>query len=315
MKSFLKSSVLLILLGWSGYVHAAELVMKPTSRVSGSEVRLVDVLSGAVDVPSHILKINLCSAPPLGQQRFVSREIVENTLRPWIHEGRELSWQGSDICVVDRPARTVSHDETVRLIAGELKKLTNEIGTAKVLEIADPNPFQVPDGNLETDIDISQGALHSEWAIATIRYLIDEQTVSMRSVRFRWSWEREVYQAISAIRSKEPVKLSDVEIVTRNALEFRYEPFTEDLTKFDMVAARSIRPGMILAQTHLKPRTLVHRGTPVMVNFQHNKVQIALKATALESGGIGEVIALRNESSRKKIYARVTGEGTTEYVY
>ena len=81
---------------------------------------------------------------------------------------------------------------------------------------------------------------------------------------------------------------------------------------FGQVAAASLRTGTVLTDRHVAAETLVQRGDLVTVTVRRGRLRIRTVARAAEPGGAGAVIALRNDESRERFYATVTGRRLAE---
>lgn len=72
-------------------------------------------------------------------------------------------------------------------------------------------------------------------------------------------------------------------------------------------ASATLRVGMPVIERHLAPDVLVKRGDLVTVTVNQGRLRIRTVGRATENGERGAIIALRNDATREKFYATVTG--------
>lgn len=76
-----------------------------------------------------------------------------------------------------------------------------------------------------------------------------------------------------------------------------------------MEVKRSIRAGMVLDRSVVRPPLLVSRGERVSITASNSRVQVSMEGKALDSGARGELIQVENLSSRQKLEAEVVAPG------
>jgi len=74
----------------------------------------------------------------------------------------------------------------------------------------------------------------------------------------------------------------------------------------------SLPAGAILYAQALEAPTLVHRGERVTIMAKSQAIKITAPGEARNSGALGEMIRVKNLTSRREIHARVTGAGLVE---
>ena len=81
------------------------------------------------------------------------------------------------------------------------------------------------------------------------------------------------------------------------------------------VLSRSVSIGAPLWRTMLKLPDIIKAGAPVTLISRVNGVEVKIDGVALEAGHAGEVIRVRNTSSRKVLRGRIVDEATVEIVH
>ncbi len=75
---------------------------------------------------------------------------------------------------------------------------------------------------------------------------------------------------------------------------------------------RSLGIGQPISRNDLIPLAMIRKGAVVDLVYNQGNVHLSIKAEALEDGGPGDTIAVRNLQSKKQIYATVQDSNTVE---
>lgn len=310
----MKRLFLLVSLSWVVCSsQAAQIELKPQADVTLPDVRLSDVVSGTADFPDGALDLIISAAPALGENKKLTREVIENALKTTLREHR-LVWTGAVECMVNRPARLMTSVEVGQLIEAQLKISTGGVGTVRLEELADSNPWAVPLSKNPPEIEMNASAMTSEWANATIRFKQDGQTLLMKSIRFRWSWTQDAWKATRSLSARTPLSSGDFQATSINVLGTNGRPFIGALPEGELTLIRALTPGMILTEACVGPRVIVKRGAIVQVNYRINSMTVTIKGTAMQDGTKGQTIGVMNLASNKQVLAKIADEGVLEYV-
>lgn len=76
------------------------------------------------------------------------------------------------------------------------------------------------------------------------------------------------------------------------------------------VARRTLLPGQLVPRNAVEEARLVERGKPIQVVFKEAGMTIVTVASALQSGGLGEMVQARNLDSGVTIVGTVQADGT-----
>ncbi|KTD16981.1 flagellar basal body P-ring formation chaperone FlgA [Legionella jordanis] len=118
----------------------------------------------------------------------------------------------------------------------------------------------------------------------------------------------------SVIIAKRPlpkgVKISseDIEIqeIDSNLLKQGY--FTRSEEVIDHLTKTSIAQGSAINPTYLKTESLIHKGEQVSIEAVNEVIHVSMSGIALNDGSEGDVIQVKNLSSKKIIEATVSGK-------
>jgi flagella basal body P-ring formation protein FlgA len=76
------------------------------------------------------------------------------------------------------------------------------------------------------------------------------------------------------------------------------------------VARRTLLPGHPIPVNAVEDAAVINRGVPVQMVFQHGGLTITATAAPLQSGGVGDVIRVRNVDSGVVVVGVVQADGT-----
>ncbi|WPL19769.1 Flagella basal body P-ring formation protein FlgA precursor [Thiorhodovibrio winogradskyi] len=86
--------------------------------------------------------------------------------------------------------------------------------------------------------------------------------------------------------------------------------YFEDLSDaVGMQARRSVRPGTVLNDSHLKTPLWVERGQLVQLLSETTGIRVSMSGEALEDGGAGDRIRVRNRSSQRELEGVIQSPG------
>lgn len=250
---------------------------------------------------------------------------LSGTATPWTREAvaqvvgtrfalEKIGWAGALVCRVSRNGRLLQAEEVESKLEAELTKLTNSQGEVQVREINNWSDIVVPEGAIDFSFEFSASTLRSAWAGANMRLTSNGEPALARALRFRWSWKRPAWQARNNVAADQPIDVKDFEAVTVDVLAQPIPVFIGEELPSDVSLTHGCVAGRLLTITDIKPQTLIKRGSPVVLRYQHGGLSIQVQVLALQDGARGQIIAVQNTSTRKKIMGRVTDEMTLDYV-
>ena len=76
-----------------------------------------------------------------------------------------------------------------------------------------------------------------------------------------------------------------------------------------MVLKRSVKAGSVLGSSMLKPAILIKRGEKVIIRAQTTSIEVRMEGQALQEGAAGDVIQVKNLSSKQIVEAEVVAPG------
>jgi flagella basal body P-ring formation protein FlgA len=293
-------------------VHGVVLELRDQQTLAGVNITLNDLVQSSQGVTSDDLASVIAAAPSLGKSETWTREQIEKALPASIRQ-QPLEWAGAAACMVKRPAVQYSERDVKQLITAELARHLPENSDFAILELPGIDPFLIPDGPLDTHVELASGALRNEWGEATLKFSSQGQLAVTKSVRFHWAYTRMVWQAANRIAGREPLAASAFQQVEVNVLKI--PGLLQPATDFPdgKVAAHPLPQGKILMENDWVEPVLVARNDLVTILYDHHGISITVQARAMANGVRNEVIAVQNVTSHKVFNARVVDERSLVY--
>ncbi len=95
--------------------------------------------------------------------------------------------------------------------------------------------------------------------------------------------------------------LLDTRPVSSAASSYTNTVFSSSEELEGMVARRTLLQGRPIPRDAVRPVPVVRQGEPVSISYRSGGIHIELSATALQSGGVGETISVRNADTGRVI--------------
>jgi len=129
---------------------------------------------------------------------------------------------------------------------------------------------------------------------------------------FRCRHLAEVWVPIRRLDPGEPMLPSDFEAREVDLVRNAKSVVAEQGQFYRYELARSVYPGRPISWSDLAPRSLVHKGELVDVVVRDGILSISMKALAVNTGSLGDVVAVRNLESKREFPAEVIDEKTVQ---
>lgn len=109
--------------------------------------------------------------------------------------------------------------------------------------------------------------------------------------------------------------LTDVQVtIERRDISNIADPISNPADAVGQMSRRMLRPGDILRSGQLSSPVLVKRGDAVTMVARRDGIEVSMAGEALDAGGKGIVVRVRNAGSGQVVRMRVAGPGTVEPV-
>ncbi|KQV50176.1 flagellar biosynthesis protein FlgA [Massilia sp. Root335] len=134
-----------------------------------------------------------------------------------------------------------------------------------------------------------------------------------------WRYEYVVRARVSAMVAiaAAPVAaneaLTDAQVtIERRDISNIADPVSNPADAVGQMSRRMLRPGDILRSGQLSTPILVKRGDAVTMVARREGIEVSMAGEALDAGGKGAVVRVRNAGSGQVVRMRVAGPGTVE---
>jgi flagella basal body P-ring formation protein FlgA len=109
--------------------------------------------------------------------------------------------------------------------------------------------------------------------------------------------------------------LTDAQVtIERRDISNIADPISNPADAVGQMSRRMLRPGDILRSGQLSNPVLVKRGDAVTMVARREGIEVSMAGEALDAGGKGAVVRVRNAGSGQVVRMRVAGPGTVEPV-
>jgi len=229
---------------------------------------------------------------------------------PMARAAETQSLPGSLVAANEGARAPLSPEQLLSCLAGDLQARFKLVGD---LQIDFVNPWTPPN------------RLAREWKVSVVEYpstanssmvvrfrayadsvQLEESTVILRASLWRDAWfAREPLAAGCTLDSPliEPRRIDSFRM--RDAIPVGSpEP--------DLIVTRSVEAGAMLSWHDVGHRPLVRKGEIVDVTASTGLLRVTMKAVALQSGALGDIVTVRNPESLKTIPALVVGDDRVE---
>ena len=123
---------------------------------------------------------------------------------------------------------------------------------------------------------------------------------------------RPVLVASRMLRRGEALMLDLVELVECDITQLRHGYFTDVDALGDMRTRRSVVAGDVLTRNHVEVIPVINRGDEVELVARTNSLAISALGQAMQDGGIGERIRVKNSDSGKVLYGQILDASTIQ---
>jgi flagella basal body P-ring formation protein FlgA len=134
---------------------------------------------------------------------------------------------------------------------------------------------------------------------------VDGQTLQTMSVTADIRYLRPVLVARYMLGRGEALEESMVEMAERDITTLRNGYFTELALLQDMQTRRSLAEGAVLTRNHVAAIPVVKRGAVVELVARTNRFSATALGEAMQDGGVGERIRVKNSDSGKILYGQI----------
>ncbi|MDY6295834.1 MAG: flagellar basal body P-ring formation chaperone FlgA [Schwartzia succinivorans] len=177
-----------------------------------------------------------------------------------------------------------------------------------------PRPMEIPLGAVSFQVQTSGGLRF--WGNTSVEITPVVDGVPSRTIRchYRIHLYDNIVVAARPLQPETPLTAADVRLEEREIGTKGKRFFTRIDEVLGKVTARPVTIGRALERSMIKSKVVLQPGTLVTLVASVNGVEVKMEGTTLQPGREGEIIRVRNNSSRRIIRAKVIDATTVEVV-
>lgn len=128
-------------------------------------------------------------------------------------------------------------------------------------------------------------------------------------------WWKPTLKVVRKIESGQSLDPSAVRIETIDVLREPQMPVAADIVLEDQEILQSVSEGKVLTWKDIAPMPMVRKGSKVNVVVSEGGMSISMKGIAMNTGGMGDAIMVRNQDTLKDFPARVVSRNTVSVTF
>lgn len=291
---------------------AAEILItfRADAEVIGATVRLGDIAiieSTDENAVQALQAIEVGSVPLVGRSGTITQAYAKIKVRQLQLDPKRLQFGGAQLCTVNRPDQVLAGAE-IEKAACEAVRVAN--ADLEVVPSYTPADVRLPVGKVELR-PLAPRMLGSNSGSVLVQLLVDHRQVTQVTVNFRLVRRAPVVVAVRDLPAGTVLAAGDVEVQERPAVAGPLQ-ISDPEQALGRQAATPIKAGTTLTNSMLKNATVVKRGTRVKLICRGAGFTITAAGEALQDGATGQLVRVRNLTSRLEVTGTAIGDQLVE---
>jgi flagellar basal body P-ring formation protein FlgA len=309
-------SLLFALLFWgiAFPCHAFNVIFHPTATVSGPSVTLADIadLDNNSDLANTLSKQTVATSPDAGQKNVLDTSSIIHKLTKTISTPAEIKWLGTKTVTVERQGVNVTSHSIEEIISTYIAKHATSIPGAKYTFTPKdpPLPFLVPVGDLQWEVIPSTPEIIGSNRFSLIGR-VNNQVVKNFSVLGNLEVLAPVAVAVANLRRDDIITETQVQMETQDISTIK-DPCLQKDQVIGKKVLRSMKAGSVIDLASIEFPPMIKKGAFVKIFYQKNGLELTATGIAKTDGKQDQIIKVKNASSDKEIFCRVTAPGLVE---
>jgi flagella basal body P-ring formation protein FlgA len=306
---------LLLLLTVIPCIAAPTVTLPERASVPGAQIVLGEIaeVQGTDDEMARLRQIVLAPAPIPGQRFLLTPGMVRVKLRQFGFNPEALTLTCPAAVEITRQTLTISGTRLVEAAEHWLRtSLMPAKGDELVLTpLATPADLPALTGTL-TVVCAASGSTAGPQRTVQVAASVGGTVAWRGSITFRVQRFATVLVMTRALAAQQPFDPRMVELRRCDTTAVAGTPLTETALLAHARATQALRPGDVVTTAGIEPIPVVLRNQMVTVLAHCGEMVVRLRAVAVQDGGLGQVITVRNPQTRQEFSARVTAAGEVE---
>lgn len=148
-----------------------------------------------------------------------------------------------------------------------------------------------------------------------VRVVANDRTWFDQQVLVEAQWWKPALRVVRKIESGQSMDPSAVRTETIDVLSEPQTPVAADIVLEDQEVLQSLSDGKVLTWKDIAPMPMVRKGAKVNVVVSEGGMSISMKGIAMNTGGMGDAIMVRNQDTLKDFPARVVSRNTVRVTF
>jgi len=265
--------------------------------VTSNDARFDDAIIG-------IKRIRIEQSPSPGQELSITAANIIDRMRAEGVDLKRVGYSLPRVSTVKRAAREVTSAEIVRVLDRFFEKSGRDVSIERV---DFKKPIYVSPG--DTQIEVLDG---TDKRTMTLRAKIDGGGAQEFKVTPTISEWREVPVAARSLAPGEIVQQGDFERARVNLARLPRGAIMNDQQILGRATQNEVAPGEVFKLDALATPIAISKGQKVTLRYSSGVFEATATGIALEDGGVGQDIKIRNDTSNKVVVATVVESGLVE---
>lgn len=212
-------------------------------------------------------------------------------------------------------ARMLEANEVSKAAVGEVYRQADvqpgdECLQVRVLSL--PEGIEVPEGEVELQVDLLYGLRYNALTVARVVAMQDTQKVGQAILRLDVRRYQEVVVAARMLPGKTLLQPGDLKQLRLETGRLPSGFLLDSSKAIGQQLQRPLRSGEVLMDSMLARPLVIRRGAAVTLQVRQGEMVVSASGEALQDGGIGQRIRVRNLVSKRIVTAKVIDEATVE---
>ena len=216
--------------------------------------------------------------------------------------------------IVSRMSMVVNYEDLADELTAELKNLNQSSQNLEIRFYNRNGKIHLPNGFDAADISIKNITLdrRSDKFSALVGAPTGAGGETLHTINGRTVSVTMIPALARTIRSGDVIKASDITWISMADSQVSRNIIRTSDQLIGMTPRNQIKEGSVVRLSDVNRPVLIKRGALVKINFNTSKISLSTLGKAIEKGGKGDVIQVKNNASQKIISAIVLGPNLVE---
>ncbi len=306
--SLILSSLIACCVMFSSTCFSLEIKVKDRVKIDGDTVYLGDIATfiPADDIRVDKLKtIDISVSPSPDTSRRINKDLILYKVAHLLNDG-DIKLSAPDSMIVERTAQIVK-GKTMEKIFNDyvMENAPWDRNQIHIEKINAPDSIALPKGKLSWEIAEKQNSHFLGNFALMIDFRVNDDSLRKIIVSGKIAVTRDIVKAARNINSGDIISAEDVVQVSQRSDYFRRNLISNTQEIIGKRATRRIQADQSIQKGMFEVPPAVEKGDRVIIKAENNIVLITASGKALEEGGIGDQIRVKNTSSGKEIVATI----------